>query len=83
MLIDQRERGVNWPKVTPALMEEAKSAPSLSVHKRADRLLRYLSSLTSVVGEYVALGTPAVEPDPYSHRPYVRWSYFLGGDGLV
>ena len=21
MLIDQRERGVNWPKVTPALME--------------------------------------------------------------
>ena len=68
MLIDQHTRGVNWPEVTTALIEQAKNAPSLSVHKRADRLLQYLSNLTPVVGEYVVLGTLAVEPDAYGHR---------------
>ena len=69
MLIDQRERGDNWPEVTTALIEQAKNAIPLLVHERANRLLRYLSNLTSVVGEYVALGTPAVEPDSFGHRP--------------
>ncbi len=65
LLIDLREQGNIWPKVTTALIEEAKNAPCLSVHRRADRLLRYLSNLTSVVGDSVSLGTPAAEPDPF------------------
>ena len=65
LLIDLREQGNFRPEVTSALMAEANGAPALSVHKRADRLLRYLSNLTSVVGDSVSLGTPAAKPDPF------------------
>ena len=67
-LVDQRMQGVQLPEITTAVVDYVKAKRPLSVHKRADRLLQYLSNLTSVVGEYVALGTQAVEPDPFGHR---------------
>ena len=42
MLVDEREQGVPWPRVTIGRIEEAKRADPLSVPKRAERLLRYL-----------------------------------------
>ena len=68
-LVDQRIQGVRLPEITAAVVDYVKAKPPLSVHKRADRLLQYLSNLTSVVGERVGLGTPAVDPDPFGQRP--------------
>ena len=42
MLVDEREQGVPWPRVTIERIEEAKRSAPLSVPKRAERLLRYL-----------------------------------------
>ena len=42
MLVDEREQGVLWPRVTIERIEEAKKADPLPVPKRAERLLRYL-----------------------------------------
>ena len=67
ILIDQRRRGIQWPEVTVTLIEEAKNTPPLSVHKRADRLLQYLSNLISTVGNHATLGTPGPEPDRYGN----------------
>ena len=68
VLIDQHKRGVEWPEVTPKLIQEAKDTAPLSVDKRAYRLLQFLSDLTSVVGDSVTLGTQAVEADSYGQR---------------
>ena len=67
-LVDQRMQEVRLPEITAAVVDYVKAKRPLSVHKRANRLLQYLSNLTSVVGEYVGLGTPDVEPDPFGHR---------------
>lgn len=42
MLVDEREQGVPWPRVTIERIEEAKKADPIPVPKRAERLLRYL-----------------------------------------
>ena len=67
-LVDQRMQGVLLPEITAAIVDYVKAKSPLSVHKRADRLLQYLSNLTPAVGEHVGLGKPAVEPDPFGHR---------------
>ena len=85
-LIDQHSRGVAWPEVTIAMIAEAENAPALSVHERSDRLLNYLSDLTSVVGEYVVLGTPAPEPDAFGGRPLsegpTHWSAMAWSESI-
>lgn len=72
MLIDQREQGIECPQITMTLLEEVKNASSLSVHERGDRLLRYLSNLTSVIGELVTVGAVAVESDSFGSRPILE-----------
>ena len=67
-LVDQRLHGNDWPLITEGTIQHANTRPSLPVHKRADRLLQYLSNLTSVIGEYVVLGIPSDEPDSFGSR---------------
>ena len=55
MLIDQRERGTEWPEVTSALIESAKSQSPLPVHERANRLLRYIASQMGTVNTVVTI----------------------------
>ena len=50
MLIDQHERGVEWPEVTSSLIDLAMNKLPLPPHERADRLLRYVAKQTSTVG---------------------------------
>ena len=83
MLIDQHIRGVDWPEATYSLVEAAKHTAALSVHRRADRLLQYVSNLISTVGEYVSLGTPSAEPDSFRNESDCRGPYLLGSIGLV
>ena len=67
-LVDQRRLGIKWPKVTTELIEATRTAQVLSVHKRVDRLLRYLGNSTTGTGEFVSLGTLAEAPDSFGHR---------------
>ena len=67
-LVDQRRLGIEWPKVTVALVEATRSAQALSVQERVDRLLRYLTKSSTISGEFVTLGTLAETPDSYGHR---------------
>ena len=49
-LIDQRNMGVRFPLVTADIIEEIRRKPSLPVHERADRLLRFLAGSIDFVG---------------------------------
>ena len=51
-LIDQRSRGVECPKVTAEIVESIRRKPSLPVHKRADRLLRFTAKKLKSIGTY-------------------------------
>ena len=51
ILIDLRRAGDHAPWVTTNLVEKAKSADPLSVHVRAERLLRYLVNKLQPVGQ--------------------------------
>ena len=55
LLINQREQGVEIPEVTLKLIEDAKFSPSLPVHDRADRLLKYFVDCSRVVGDEVKI----------------------------
>ena len=58
-LVEQRRLGNPWPKVTAAVIEEAKAARPLSAPERADRLLRFLVGETTRVGETVRFENPS------------------------
>ncbi len=57
-LVDQRRLGNRRPMVTPAAIEAADSSRPLSVHERADRMLRLLSEETKILGDGVHLYRP-------------------------
>lgn len=50
-LVDQRQAGSVCPEVSAAAVEEARRAPDMSVHQRADRLLRHVDSRTQRIGQ--------------------------------
>ena len=51
-LVEQRWLGTDTPEVTAATVDEADGRPPLSVHERADRLLRRISSQLQSVADY-------------------------------
>ncbi len=78
MLIDQREQGVNWPKVTLDLIERAKRKPPLPAHERADRLLKFLDKSIDSVAENFIIRPETHEA--YAWSESLKWmeiSYFL------
>ena len=72
MLIDQQERGVEWPEVAPSLIDIAMSKPPLPPHERAYRLLWYLSNQTSELGEPVELAEYTYEA--YAWSESTKWA---------
>ena len=52
-LIDQRQTGTDYPRVTEGVLEYIKTKRPLPVHERADRLLRFISDKTPSIGDYV------------------------------
>ena len=77
-LIDLRKQGVEWPEVTPELIEQAKTASALPIHQRADRLLSFLAESTgSVAGR---IGVTASTLEAYAWSESTSWQevdYFL------
>lgn len=52
-LVEQRLLGVNCPEITSATVKEAEERQPLSVHERADRLLKYLAVESKKIGKRV------------------------------
>ena len=52
-LIDQRSSGLSIPEITPNTIEQVKQRQPLPVHVRADRLLKYLETKSSIIGTTV------------------------------
>ena len=50
-LVDQRQEGSVCPELSAAAVEAARRAPDMSVHQRADRLLRHVDSRTQRIGQ--------------------------------
>lgn len=65
-IVDENRLG-NTPKITQEIIAKVKSRPNLNVHKRADRLLRYLLEETDLLGKvvsfYVQKGTKSQETE--------------------
>ena len=55
LLVNQREQGLEIPEVTSKLLKNAKSSPSLPVHDRTDRLLKYFVGCSKIVGDEVRI----------------------------
>ena len=51
LLVDQRRHGVSNPIVTRELVERAFQKRPLSIHERADRLLRFIAEQTTTIGK--------------------------------
>ncbi len=70
-LVNQRIRGVEWPVVTPELVEEARSAPQLAPECRAARLLRHIAQYSSgAIGRWV----PILDISNLSYWEALAWS---------
>ena len=54
-LIDQRQFGEEFPVIDAEIIEKIKQQKNLSVHERADRLLRAMEKRVSYIGELVKL----------------------------
>ena len=50
MLVNLRKQGVRFPEVTRDTIEAAKNTEPMSVHERADRLLRFISEFAKPLG---------------------------------
>ena len=66
MLIDQRERGVEWPEVTLSLIDLALNEPPLPVDERADRLLRFITRQLETVATLVGVARDTYEAYAWS-----------------
>lgn len=62
-LVEQRQLGEGCPEVTTQAVEDAKRRPPLSVHERADQLLRFVASELPHVAATFRLHAHAQSPD--------------------
>lgn len=79
-LIDQRLMGVTWPKITRDCVEDAAKRTPLTVHDRADRLLKYLERESPVIGRSVP-GNISNPADPKTME-MLAWSESLSVDEI-
>ena len=74
-LVDQRLQGIEAPLVTEQTIEYVKYQRALSVHERAERLLRFLAGLADTVGT-------GVDVNKFTHAAYA-WSESLEWKDIV
>ena len=73
LLVDWRSQSGSIPAVTREMIERARNSPRLSVHMRAERLLRFLANQSKAIGDTVDLyweGTGTSDTD----RCSMAWS---------
>ncbi len=80
MLVNEREQGETWPRVTPERIEEAKQAAPLPVPERAERLLRYLAKCSA--GE-IGDDIPVLDVRTPDYDGALAWSESTGRREVV
>lgn len=83
-LIEQRRLGDRWPAIDLEQLSLAGDAPNLSVHKRADNLLRYILTKTPHIGTIFcfeqyrsSFEDPEDGPEVRQFREMLAWSESL------
>ena len=80
MLVDKREHGETWPKVTRQRIEEAENAAPLLISERAERLLRYLVKCSAgKIGSEIPI-REALTPE---YKGALAWSESTGWKEIV
>ena len=80
ILVNEREQGQTWPRVTTERIEEAKKAAPLPVPERAERLLRYLVKCSA--GE-IGSKIPIREALTPEYKGALAWSESTGWGDIV
>lgn len=80
MLVDLREQGETWPRVTRQSIEEAEKADPLSPPERAERLLRYLAKCSA--GE-IGSKVPIHDAHTREYKGALAWSESTGWNDIV
>ena len=96
MLIDQHERGVEWPEVTASLIDRAINKPPLAAYERADRLLRYIGKQAGELGTKTNITRDTLEARAWSestkwdelfylikYLEQMNWIQIYGGAGAA
>ena len=78
-LVDQRTLGVRAPRVTWEIIEYAKTKRPLSVHERAERLLKFIDLKIDTVGSCHRIW----RHEPEIHATFCAWSESLDWDPEV
>ena len=71
-LIEQHRLGVDCPKISPTSVDEIEQRRSLSVHQRADNLLRYIQKQTPNIGIPFSCHIDETNPTFYGNAGLVR-----------
>lgn len=79
-LIDQRNFGLECPEVLSDVVEDAKSLPSLSVHERADRLLKCLQIHSPCIGVDIIISKLSHD---VTSRNLLAWSESIIDEELI
>ena len=66
MLVDMRSSGVEYPIVTPELINQAVHASPMAVHTRADRLLLFIGRRCNTIDEVFSMGNEDPEYGAYA-----------------
>ena len=70
-LVDQRALGYEYPKITDVSLRELEIRKGLSVHERADRLLKAVSRYSPRIGHVVGLEEPSMSMNLLAHSESV------------
>ena len=73
-IIKQHRSGEEWPMITTKKIEEIKNYPPLSVHKRADNLLRYLNEKSDLLGTVIKFYELDNEKAPETANELLAWT---------
>lgn len=73
-LLEQRRLGVECPKIESNTLKEIERLRPLSVHDRADALLRYLAAKSDLLGTVVAFRVPIASKSAATVHEILAWT---------
>ena len=79
-LVDQRRLGVDLPRITTSVIEQARVSRDLTADERAERLLRFLAQQTPTLGSPVQV---AIREGSYSDRSYYATAYDIAYQAMA
>ena len=79
-LVDQRRLGVDFPRITTSVIEQARVSRDLTADERAERLLGFLAQQTPILGSPVRV---AMRQGSYSDQSYYATPYDIAYQAMA